>query len=235
MVASLRGSTVLVTGANGGLGQHFVGQALERGAVKVYASASIPREWHDERIVAHKLDVTNPEDVAAAARAAHDVNIVINNAGASNGSSVLGDQAASRELFEINYWGALAVADAFASGLRARHGTLLNVLSVLSWLGIGDTYSATKAALWSATNTLRLSYLPNGAHVAALHLAYADTPMTEGIEVAPKSDPADVVRNAYDGLEAGESEILVDEITRQVKAGLAGPIRELYPQLAEAR
>ncbi len=235
MVAALSGSIVLVTGANGGLGRHFVSQALERGAIKVYAAARTPREWGDERVVPLQLDVTKPDDVAAAASAAPDVNIVINNAGALDRSSVIGDQATSRDLFETNYWGALAVANAFAPALQVRHGTLLNVLSVLSWLGIGDTYSATKAALWSATNTQRLLFAPYGAHVAALHLAYADTPMTEGIDDVPKNDPADVVRAAYDGIEVGEFEILADDITRQVKAGLAGPVAGLYPQLGVVR
>ena len=235
MVAALRNSVVLVTGANGGLGRHFVSQAIERGAAKVYAAARTPREWSDDRVVPLELDVTAPDDVDAAARAAKDVNIVINNAGASDGSSVVGDQATSRELFETNYWGALAVADAFAPALQVRHGTLLNVLSVLSWLGIGDTCSATKAALWSATNTQRLLFAPHGAHVAALHLAYADTPMTAGLDDVPKNDPADVVRAAYDGIEAGEFEILADDLIRQVKAGLAGPVAGLYPQLGGAR
>jgi NAD(P)-dependent dehydrogenase (short-subunit alcohol dehydrogenase family) len=126
------------------------------------------------------------------------------------------------------------VANAFMPALRSSRGTLLNVLSVLSWLGTGDTYSATKAALWSATNTMRLKLAPDGVHVAALHLGYADTPMTRRID-APKLDAADVVRTAYDGLEAGDFEILADDLSRQVKAGLAGPIKDLYPQLAEVR
>ena len=153
---ALQGAVVLVTGANGGLGRHFVSQALQRGAAKVYAAARTPREWDDARVVPLPLDVTDAGSVVAAAAVADDVTIVINNAGAFNGASVSGDQLASRALFETNYWGALAVADAFAPQLRARHGALLNVLSVLSWLGRGDTYSATKAALWSATNTLRV-------------------------------------------------------------------------------
>lgn len=231
---TLSNSVVLVTGGNGGLGAHFVHQALERGATKVYAAARTPRKWDDPRIVPLTLDVTSPTDVAAAAAAAADVTVVINNAGASNGSSILDDLARSRELFEVNYWGALAVADAFAPALRTHRGTLLNVLSVLSWLGIGETYSATKAALWSATNTQRVRLAPDGVHVASLHLGYTDTPMTVGVN-APKNDPADVVRAAYDGIEAGEYEILADEVSRNVKAGLAGPIVGLYPQLGGAR
>lgn len=230
---TINGAVVLVTGANGGLGTHFVHQALERGASKVYAAARHPREWDDERIVPLVLDVTSPESIAAAAEIADDVTVVINNAGASNGSSVLGDLTAARDLFETNFWGALEVAAAFTPALKASQGTLLNVLSVLSWLGIGDAYSATKAALWQATNTQRIALATDGVHVAGLHLGYADTPMTRGIE-APKLDPADVVHSAYDGIEAGSYEILADDLSAQVKAGLAAPIEALYPQLARS-
>lgn len=228
---TLDGSVVLVTGANGGLGTHFVHQALERGASKVYAAARSPRQWDDGRIVPLELDVTSADSVAGAAAIADDVTVLVNNAGAANGSSVLGDLSAARELFETNFWGALAVADAFAPALRSSGGTLLNVLSVLSWLGVGDAYSASKAALWQATNAQRILLAPYGVHVAGLHLGYADTPMTRGVD-APKLDPADVVRSAYDGVESDAYEILADELSAQVKAGLAGPVESLYPQLA---
>lgn len=228
---TISGSVVLVTGANGGLGTHFVTHALERGAAKVYAAARTPREWDDCRVVPLRLDVTARSSVAAAAAAAaHDTTMIVNNAGALDDSSLLGDLTAARQLFETNFWGALEVTNAFRAALATSGGTVLNVLSVLSWLGQGDTYSATKAALWSATNTQRLILAPEGIHVASLHLGYADTPMAQGATGA-KTDPADVVRAAYDGIEGDEFEILVDDLSRRVKAGLAGPIETLYPQL----
>ncbi len=231
---TLNGAVLLVTGANGGLGTRFVHQALERGAVKVYAAARKPKDWGDDRIVPLVLDVTSPDSIAAAAGIANDVTVLINNAGVSNGSSVLGDLSAARNLFETNFWGALAVANAFIPALKATRGTLLNVLSALSWLGIGEgAYSASKAALWQATNTQRIKLAPDDVHVASLHLGYADTPLAKGVD-APKLDPADVVRSAYDGLEAGAYEILADELSGQVKAALAGPIEALYPQLARS-
>ena len=224
-------SVVLVTGANGGLGAEFVRHALERGATKVYATARNPISWEDPRVVPLTLDVTDPDSIAAAAAVATDVTIVVNNAGAANGATVIGDSPALRDLFEVNFFGPLAVADAFAPALAANGGgALLNVLSVLSWLGIGDGYSATKAALWSATNTQRLALAANGTLVSALYLGYTDTPMTAGLDVE-KNDPADVVRQAYDGLEAGDYEILADEISTQVRAGLSAPLTALYPQL----
>lgn len=224
---------MLVTGANGGLGTHFVRQALERGATTVYAAARTPRDWGDERVVPLPLDVTSPESVARAADAARDVTVLVNNAGALSTASLLGDLAGVRELFETNFCGALEVTNAFTPALQASRGTVLNVLSVLSWLGIGDAYSATKAALWQATNTQRITVVPTGVHVAALHLGYADTPMTKDVD-APKLDPADVVRAAYDGIEAGSYEILADDLSARVKAGLAAPVEVLYPQLAGA-
>lgn len=228
---TLANAVVLVTGANGGLGTHFVSQALERGAAKVYAAARNPREWNDPRIVPLRLDVTDHASITEAATAAGDVTVVINNAGGSNGASVTGDLSAARDLFETNFWGALDVTTTFLPSLRASKGAVLNVLSVLSWYGIGDAYSATKAALWSATNTQRLALSGDGIHVASLHLGYTDTPMTVGI-TDPKNDPADVVRSAYDGLEADDYEILADQVSADVKAGLAQPIESLYPQLA---
>nr|BFE59443.1 SDR family oxidoreductase [Dactylosporangium thailandense] len=231
---SLAGSVVLVTGANGGLGTSFVTQAISRGATKVYATARTPRDWSDERIVPLVLDITSSSSVKDAAAAAPDVTVLVNNAGALNGSSLLGDLAAARELFETNFWGALQVTNAWRGKLATSGGTVLNVLSVLSWLGHGDAYSATKAALWSATNTQRLTLAPEGIHVASLHLGYADTQMATG---APghKLDPEDVVRAAYDGLESDAYEILVDDLSRRVKAALSEPIESMYPALGGVR
>jgi NAD(P)-dependent dehydrogenase (short-subunit alcohol dehydrogenase family) len=222
------GAVVLVTGANGGLGQEFVRQALELGAAKVYASARSPRTWDDERVVPLTLDVTDPDSVSRAAAAADDVTVVINNAGISNGASVIGDTASLREVFEVNFFGAVDVADKFAPVLgRNGGGALLNVLSVLSWIAIGDGYSAAKAALWSASNMQRILLAGQGTLVTSLYLGYTDTPMTAGVD-APKNDPADVVAQAYAGLAAGEYEVLADDLSRQVKAGLAGSVEGLY-------
>lgn len=229
----LNGAVVLVTGANGGLGVEFVNQALARGASKVYATARTPRTWDDARVVPLQLDVTDRDSVLAAAAAAPDVTVVINNAGASTGASLTStDLTATRALFETNFFGPLEVANAFAPTLAANGGgALLNVLSVLSWIALGDTYSATKAALWSASNTQRLAWNEQGTLVTSLYLGYTDTPMTKDV-TAPKNDPADVVAAAYDGLANGDFEVLADELSHQVKAGLAAPVSALYPQLA---
>lgn len=228
----LKNAVVLVTGANGGLGSEFVTQALALGASKVYATARTPKDWGDGRVVGLQLDVTDQASIAAAAAKASDVTVAINNAGASNGASLTDtDLTTTRALFETNFFGPLEVANAFAPILaRNGGGALLNVLSVLSWVALGDSYSATKAAFWSASNTQRLAWHAQGTLVTSLYLGYTDTAMTVGVD-APKNDPADVVAAAYAGLATGAYEVLADEVSHQVKAGLAAPVEALYPQL----
>ncbi|AMM19295.1 short-chain dehydrogenase [Frondihabitans sp. PAMC 28766] len=234
MPTSLENAVVLVTGANGGLGEEFVAQALARGAAKVYATARTPRAWDDSRVVPLALDVTSAESVAAAVTAAPDTTILINNAGISRreeNSFTDNSLDAVRALFETNFFGAVRVVQEFAPVLDHNGGgAIVDVHSVLSWIGISGIYSATKAAFWSATNSFRLDLAPQGTHVLGLHLGYTATPMTRGID-AEMGEAADVVRDAYDGLEAGAYEVLADQISRDVKAGLAEPLEALYPQL----
>lgn len=223
---NLKDSVVLVTGANGGLGSHFVTEALERGAARVYAAARTPREWDDPRVVPLALDVNDAGSISTATAAAPDVTVVINNAGISRpGSLVDGSFDDIRATMETNFFAPMALTRAFAPALRNAKGSLVNIASIASWLPLGS-YGASKAALWSATNALRLELAPSGVHVLGAHLAYTKTPMTEGMDM-DMNDPADVVRSIYDGLEANADEVLADETTRQVRAGMALPIADL--------
>jgi len=238
-MTTLDDAVVLITGANGGLGREFVRQALERGARKVYASARSPRAWDDERIVPLTLDVTDAESIATAARTAGDVTVVINNAGATAPGRLLDtDLNDVRNLFETNVFGPLAVARAFAPVLAAngrdgQGGALVDIHSALSWLARGGAYSATKAALWSLTNSLRLELAGQRTQVVGVHLGYTDTPMIADLDVH-KEDPADIVREVYNGLETGEYEVLADDTSRFVKDRLSQPLTVLYPELARA-
>lgn len=228
---SVNGAVILITGANGGLGAHFVGQALDRGAVKVYATSRTMRTWDDERVVPLPLDVTVSDSIAALVERTSDVTILVNNAGTSGGRRLLSEPLAEvRRVYETNLFGQIALTQALAPALAANGGgAIINVLSALSWFAVPGSYSGTKAAFWSVTNTLRIELLSQGTHVTGAYLGYTDTPMTAALDV-PKNDPRDIVEAIYSGLEAGESEVLADETSRQVRAALSLPLTALYPQ-----
>jgi NAD(P)-dependent dehydrogenase (short-subunit alcohol dehydrogenase family) len=235
-MTKLAGSVVLITGANGGLGTEFVRQAVARGARRVYATARKPRTWDDDRVVPLALDVTEPASVAAAAATAGDTTIVINNAGVGARGSLLATPLEQvRAVYETNVFGPLAVAQAFAPVLEKNGGgALVDILSALSWFSTTGAYPSTKAALWSVTNTLRLELAAQGTRVVGAHLGYTDTPLTAGLDV-DKEDPRDIVAAIYDGLEAGDYEVLADDTSRWIKQNLSQPLTALYPQLANAK
>jgi len=221
----ISGSTALVTGANRGLGLAFARALLEAGAAKVYAGARDPSAVALPGVVPLKLDVTSEEDVAAAAREAADVTLLINNAGIAIPGGFLADGAveAAREQFEVNFLGPMRMARAFAPVLKANGGgAMINVLSVASWINgpMLATYAASKSAAWALTNGLRIELEGQGTQVLGLHAGFIDTDLARGIE-APKSTPEEIVRVTLAALEHGEDQVLADEITRQVHSGLS--------------
>jgi NAD(P)-dependent dehydrogenase (short-subunit alcohol dehydrogenase family) len=231
---SLDQSVVLVTGANGGIGTHLVHQALERGATKVYASARTPRSWDDDRIVPLSLDATDRSSIAAATEAAADATVLINNAGTSVSTPGILTQTEDeiRANVDTNFLGPLFLARAFAPILAGRLGAaMVNIHSALSWYAVAGIYSATKAALWSTTNSLRIELAPAGVHVVGVHVGYVDTPMAAHTD-EPKTEPADLARTIYDAVEAGRYEVLADDTSVHLKAALTAPLEALYPQLA---
>ena len=230
---SLNGAVVLVTGANGGIGTHFVHEALARGASKVYATARNPRTWGDERIVPLTLDVTDPGSIQAVVEAAGDVTVLINNAGtnAPTPGILTHTNEEIRTNVETNFLGPLFLARAFAPILSAKdESVIIDIHSALSWYAVPGIYSATKAALWSATNSLRLELAPEGVHVVGVHVGWVDTAMAAQA-TDPKMDPADLVHTVLDAVEAGDYEVLADETSVQLKAALSGPVEALYPEL----
>ncbi|MGW7424047.1 SDR family oxidoreductase [Streptomyces sp. NPDC054813] len=228
----IEGSVALVTGANRGIGLAFSRALLARGASKVYAGVRRPEDFTEPGLEPLRLDVTDDDQVQAAARTASDATIVINNAGIQGGPPLLenGSLDGARRELEVNYLGTWAVSRAFAPVLAANGGgALVNMLSVASWRANSrfPSYAASKSAQWSLTNALRLALRDQGTLVVGVHVGYVDTDATTEI-AGPKIDPAEVAAQTMDAIARDEPEVLVDETTRKVRAALSGPLDLIY-------
>jgi short-subunit dehydrogenase len=138
---------------------------------------------------------------------------------------------------EVNVLGLLGVGQAFAPVLAANGGgALVNILSVVSWISSERlaTYSASKSAAWSVSNALRVALRPAGTQVTGVHFGYLDTDLTAGID-GPKGSPVEAARTVLEKVATGAEEVLYDEISRQVKAGLSGGVEVLYPREVAAQ
>ena len=232
------GSVALVTGANRGLGREFVEQLRERGAKKVYAAARDVATVTTPGVVPVALDLLDPAGIERAARQAGDVTLLVNNAGISTGQNLVrGDLAEVRREMETHFFGTLAVTRAFADVLgRNGGGAIVNVLSALSWFSWNGatSYSAAKAAEWGLTAGTRVELADQGTQVLGVHLGAADTDMMGDYD-GPLLKPRDVVAAALDGLAEGAVEVLVDDWSRTVKAGLAQDPAEFYAAVAAAQ
>lgn len=227
----IKGSVALVTGANRGIGMAFTQALLVHGAAKVYAGVRDPKVALAPGLTPLRLDVTDEEQVAAAARAAGDVSIVVNNAGVTGGPSLMeGSFDGARREMEVNYFGTWAVSRAFAPVLAANGGgALVNMLSAASWVtdrGL-PSYAASKSAQWSLTNAFRLALREQGTLVVGVHAGYVDTDLAADID-SPKILAGDVAEKTMTALLNDEPEVLVDEFTRQVRAALSGGLDALY-------
>ncbi|WP_225823912.1 SDR family oxidoreductase [Streptomyces naphthomycinicus] len=230
----INGAVAVVTGANRGIGLAFTRALLARGAAKVYAGVRSPESVREPGVRALPLDVTDEGQVAAAAATASDATLVINNAGIQAGPGLLvGSLEGARRELEVNYLGTWAVSRAFAPVLAANGGgALVNMLSVASWRvnRPWPSYAASKAAEWSLTNALRVGLRPQGTLVVGVHVGFVDTDATADLDV-PKVTSTEVAEKALDAVGRGESEVLVDEISRRMRAALSGPVELLEPTL----
>jgi NAD(P)-dependent dehydrogenase (short-subunit alcohol dehydrogenase family) len=234
-IMDIENSVALVTGGNRGLGRQFAAQLLERGA-KVYVGVRNPASVDLPGAIPVRLDITDPASIAEAATVAADTTLLVNNAGISTHVGLVdGDIADIRREMGTHFFGTLDVTRAFAPVLTANGGgAVLNVLSVLSWVhrpGYGG-YSAAKAAEWAMTNVVRQELAPAGIRVTALHVGYMDTDMAGYVPDSDKVDPAWVAGLALDAVRSGEAEVVVDDISRTVRAALSGGLETLYPEAA---
>lgn len=222
----IQDSVLFITGANRGLGLAFAEQALQRGARKIYAGVRKPTDENRPGIIQVGLDVTDHAAIAEAANQCGDTTLLINNAGIARLTGSTLDPSmieGARETLETNYFGTIAVSQAFAPILaRNGGGAIINVLSDATWYArpMLAAYSASKSAAWSFTNALRIELRGQQTAVLGLHVSFMDTDMTHGFDMK-KISPQQAAEAALIGLEVNKEEVLADDFTRGVKRSLS--------------
>jgi NAD(P)-dependent dehydrogenase (short-subunit alcohol dehydrogenase family) len=225
--------TVLVTGANRGLGRALVDEALRRGAKRVYAASRHPMVVPDERVTSLILDVTDPGQIQEAVDSVESLDMLINNAGVSLPDD-LSDRSALEQHLAVNLYGTLDVTRAFLPSLTRSHGAVVNVVSLgaVSAVPVLPAYSVSKAAALSVTQSLRALLAGRGVSVYAVIPGPIDTDMVRALDI-PKTPPEDVARATLDGVERAEEEIFPDPMSQLLADGWReGVAKELERQNA---
>ena len=234
---TIAGKAVLVTGANRGIGQALVAEALTRGAKRVYAGTRQPLAHPDGRVTPLTLDVTSAAQIQAAADQVETLDVLINNAGIA-----LYDDLSDRSVLErhlaVNLFGTYGVTQAFLPLLTRSHGAVVNNVSVNAFapLPLIPAYSISKAAAFNLTQSLRTLLAGRGVSVHAVLTGFVDTDMTRGIDM-PKASPESVARAIFDGVEAGEEDIFPDPMSQSMadswRSGAAKALERQYAAVAE--
>src|SRR6266436_183740 len=225
--------TVLVTGANRGIGQALVEEALRRGAKRVYAGTRQPLVHSDGRVTPVTLDVTSAEQIQRAVERVKSLDVLINNAGVA-----IYDDLSNLEVIEqhlaVNFLGTLRVTQAFLPLLSRSKGAIVNNLSLaaLAPLPVIPSYSISKAATFNMTQSLRALMAGQGVTVHAVVLGPIDTDMNRGFEI-PKASPEFAAQRIFDGVEKGEDDIFPDPASQSIAEGWrTGVAKELERQFA---
>ncbi len=230
--------TVLVTGANRGIGQALVEEALNRGAKRVYAGARQPLTHRDGRVTPLTLDVTNAAQIQRAVDEVDSLDILINNAGVALYDD-LSDRAVLERHLAVNLFGAYGVTQAFLPLLTGSKGAIVNNLSAnaLAPLPLIPAYSISKAAAFNMTQSLRVLVAARGVRVHAVLTGLVDTDMTRGLDI-PKASPDTVARGIFDGVENGQEEIFPDPMSESLaqswRSGAAKALERQYAALLDA-
>lgn len=232
-------STILVTGANRGIGRALVEEALKRGAKRVFAGTRGPLTHPDGRVTPVTLDVTDEGQIRAAAERIGSLDVLVNNAGVAVYDD-LGDRAVIQRQLDVNLFGPYNVIQAFLPLLARSGGAIVNNLSVNAFapLPLVPAYSLAKAAAFSMTQSLRTLTAARGVSVHAVMTGLVDTDMTRGFE-APKATPESVAEGVFDGLEKGEEEIFPDPMAAAMaeswRSGEGKALERRYAEIAAER
>ncbi|WP_027342351.1 SDR family NAD(P)-dependent oxidoreductase [Hamadaea tsunoensis] len=218
-MATVADSTILITGANRGIGRALVDEALARGARRVYAGTRTPFTHSDPRVVPLTLEVTDADAVRAAAETIPELDILVNNAGIAQFDD-LSDAATIQRHLDVNLFGPHTVIHAFLPQLTAAKGAIVNNLSMNSLAPIPfvPAYSVSKAAAFSLTQSLRALLGGRDVSVHAVLTGPVDTDMSREFQV-PKATPAAVAQAIFDGVEKGEEDIFPDPLSAQSADG----------------
>ena len=230
---SIADKTILVTGANRGIGQALVAEALSRGARRVYAGTRQPLDHPDQRVTPLTLDVTDRAQIQAAAGQIESLDLLINNAGVALYDD-LTDRAAVERSLAVNFFGMYDVTQAVLPLLTRSHGAIVNNVSLMALapFPITPAYAISKAAAFNLTQSLRALLAGRGVRVHAALTGPTDTDMTRGFEI-PKATPESVARAIFDAVERGEEEIFPDPMSAAIADGWrSGVAKELERQNA---
>jgi NAD(P)-dependent dehydrogenase (short-subunit alcohol dehydrogenase family) len=217
---TIKDKTILVTGANRGIGLALASEALARGAARVYAGTRQPLPYTDDRVTALRLDVTSTAQVQAAAGQVESLDLLINNAGIAVPDD-LTDPAALERHLAVNLFGTYAVTQAFLPAVTRSRGAIVNILSVNALAPLPfviPAYSVSKAAAFSLTQSLRARVAGQGVRVHAVLPGPVDTDMLRGAGI-PKASPESVARAILDAVGRGEEEIFPDPASAPLAAG----------------
>ncbi|MFY9935144.1 MAG: SDR family NAD(P)-dependent oxidoreductase [Streptosporangiaceae bacterium] len=213
---TIEGKTILVTGANRGIGQALVTEALRRGAGRVYAGTRQPLTHPDGRVVPLTLDVTDADQIQAAVGNIGSLDILVNNAGIALYDD-LSDRAALEQHLAVNLFGTYGITQAFLPLLARSQGAIVNNVSTMAVAPFPFTpaYAVSKAAAFNLTQSLRALLAGRGVRVHAVLTGPVDTDMTRGFDI-PKASPQSVARAIFDGVENGEDDIFPDSYSASI-------------------